>query len=56
VDYLVVSGRSPVWAAGAAGRKILTALQLQDDGYDIRFVRESSFLAAARKKPRHHRR
>jgi NAD-dependent DNA ligase len=49
VDLLVVSGRSPVWAAGAAGRKILTALQLQEDGYDIRFVRESSFLAAARK-------
>jgi serine/threonine protein kinase len=50
VDFLVVSGRSPVWAAGAAGRKILSALQLQEDGYDIRFVRESSFLAAARKR------
>jgi serine/threonine protein kinase len=54
VDFLVVSGRSPVWAAGAAGRKILTALQLQEDGYDIRFARESSFLAAAG-KPRRRR-
>lgn len=56
VDILVVSGRSPVWAAGAAGRKILTALRLQDDGHDIRFVRESSFLAAARKRPSRQRR
>jgi hypothetical protein len=52
VDLLVVSGRSPLWAAGAAGRKILSALRLQDDGHDIRFVRESSFLAAARKRTR----
>lgn len=50
VDILVVSGRSPVWAAGAAGRKILTALQLREDGHDLRFVRESSFLAAARQR------
>lgn len=49
VDILVVSGRSPVWAAGAAGRKILTALQLRVDGHDIRFVTESGFLAVARK-------
>lgn len=50
VDLLVVGGRSPVWAAGAAGRKILAALALQDDGHDIRIVRESSFLAAARRR------
>jgi serine/threonine protein kinase len=56
VDLLVVSGRSPVWAAGAAGRKILTALRLQDDGHDIRFVTESSFLAVARKRSRRQRR
>jgi serine/threonine protein kinase len=56
VDLLVVSGRSPVWAAGAAGRKILTALQLQEDGYDIRFVTESAFLRAAGKRPRRRRR
>lgn len=56
VDVLVVSGRSPVWAAGAAGRKILTALQLRDDGHDIRFVTEPSFLRAARKRPRRRRR
>jgi serine/threonine protein kinase len=55
VDFLVVSGRSPVWAAGGAGRKILTALQLQDDGYDIRFVTESSFLRAAGKRTRRRR-
>jgi len=56
VDVLVVSGRSPVWAAGAAGRKILAALQLQDDGHDIRIVSESSFRAAARKSQRARRR
>jgi serine/threonine protein kinase len=50
VDFLVVSGRSPVWAAGAAGRKILTALQLRDDGHDIRFATEASFLSAARRR------
>jgi hypothetical protein len=49
VDMLVVSGQSPHWAAGTSGRKILTALQLQDDGYDIRLVTESSFLGAARR-------
>ncbi len=49
VDVLVVSGRSPVWAAGGAGRKILTALQLKDDGHDIRFVKEASFLSAVTK-------
>jgi NAD-dependent DNA ligase len=52
VDMLVVGGRSPVWAAGAAGRKIMAALQLQEDGYDIRIVTEASFLAAARARPR----
>jgi serine/threonine protein kinase len=56
VDVLVVGGRSPVWAAGAAGRKIMAALQLQEDGYDIRIVTESSFLTAARKRPRRRRR
>lgn len=56
VDILIVSGRSPFWAAGAAGRKILTALQLRDDGHDIRFVRESAFLAAARRRARGRRR
>jgi serine/threonine protein kinase len=55
VDILVVGGRSPVWAAGAAGRKIMAALQLQEDGYDIRIVTESSFLAAARKRSRKRR-
>jgi NAD-dependent DNA ligase len=50
VDVLVVSGQSPHWAAGAAGRKILAALQLQDDGHEIRLVRESGFLAAARRR------
>jgi serine/threonine protein kinase len=55
VDILVVGGRSPVWAAGATGRKIMAALQLQDDGHDIRIVRESSFLAVARKRPRRRR-
>jgi serine/threonine protein kinase len=50
VDLLVVGGRSPVWAAGAAGRKILAALALQDEGHDIRIVREASFLAAARSR------
>lgn len=56
VEVLVVGGRSPVWAAGAAGRKILAALQLQDDGHDIRIVTESSFLTVARRPPRRKRR
>jgi serine/threonine protein kinase len=55
VDVLVVGGRSPVWAAGAAGRKIMAAMQLQEDGYDIRIVTEASFLAAARKRARRRR-
>ncbi len=44
VDVVVVGGRSPFWAAGAAGRKILAALQLRDDGHQIRFLKESRFL------------
>jgi serine/threonine protein kinase len=55
VDILVVGGRSPVWAAGASGRKIMAALQLQEDGYDIRIVTEAAFLSAARKRSRKHR-
>jgi serine/threonine-protein kinase len=47
VDLVVVGGRSPFWAAGAAGRKILAALQLRDDGHRIRFVKESRFLQLA---------
>jgi len=47
VDVVVVGGRSPVWAAGATGRKILAALQLRDEGQRIRFVEESRFLALA---------
>jgi hypothetical protein len=38
------------------GRKILAAPQLRDDGYDIRIVTESAFLAAARKRARLRRR
>jgi serine/threonine protein kinase len=48
VALVVVSGRSPVWAAGATGRKILAALKLRDEGHAIRFVTERQFLAAAR--------
>jgi serine/threonine protein kinase len=56
VEILVVSGRSPVWAAGGAGRKIMAALQLRDDGHDIRFVTEASFLRAARTRQQRGRR
>jgi serine/threonine protein kinase len=49
VDVVVVSGRSPVWAAGATGRKILAALRLKEEGHAIRFVTEARFLAAARR-------
>jgi eukaryotic-like serine/threonine-protein kinase len=52
VDIVVVGGRSPIWAAGAAGRKILAALQLVDDGHRIRFVKESRFLHLAGKRRR----
>jgi serine/threonine protein kinase len=48
VDVVVVGGRSPFWAAGAAGRKILAALQLRDEGHRIRFVQESRFLELSR--------
>lgn len=51
VDVIVVGGRSPIWAAGAAGRKILAGLRLRDDGYPIRFVKESHFLQLARRRP-----
>jgi serine/threonine protein kinase len=44
VDLIVVGDRSPFWAAGAAGRKILAALQLRDEGHRIRFLTESRFL------------
>jgi eukaryotic-like serine/threonine-protein kinase len=44
VDVVVVGGRSPFWAAGAAGRKILAAVQLRDEGHRIQFVKESRFL------------
>jgi hypothetical protein len=50
VDVVVVGGRSPFWAAGAAGRKILAALQLQDDGHRILFVKESRFLQLSKKR------
>lgn len=53
VDVVVVGGRSPFWAAGAAGRKILAALRLRDEGHGIRFVTESRFLQLCR---RHRRR
>jgi serine/threonine-protein kinase len=49
VDVLVVGGRSPVWAAGSAGRKILAALRFRDEGYPIRFVTESHFLRLLRR-------
>jgi len=49
VDVVVVGGRSPFWAAGTAGRKILAALQLRDDGHRVRFVTESLFLSLARR-------
>jgi len=49
VDIVVVSGRSPVWAAGSTGRKIMAAMRLKEEGHDIRFVTESRFLAAARR-------
>lgn len=52
VDVVVVGGRSPIWAAGAAGRKILAALQLRDDGHRIRFVKETHFLRLARGRKR----
>jgi serine/threonine protein kinase len=52
VDVVVVGGTSPVWAAGAAGRKILAALRLRDDGHRIRFVKETRFLQLSRKPPR----
>jgi len=52
VDVVVVGGRSPFWAAGAAGRKILAALQLRDEGHTIRFVREARFLQLCRKHKR----
>lgn len=48
VDVVVVGGRSPFWAAGAAGRKILAAVQLRDDGHKIQFVKESRFLQLSR--------
>lgn len=48
VDVVVVGDRSPFWAAGAAGRKILAALQLRDEGHRIRFVTESRFLQVSR--------
>ena len=51
VDVVVVGGRSPVWAAGATGRKIMAALRLKDEGHDIRFVTESRFLTVARRRP-----
>ncbi|HXV87332.1 MAG TPA: protein kinase [Gemmatimonadales bacterium] len=47
VDVVVVGDRSPIWAAGDAGRKILAALQLADEGHKIRFVKESVFLRLA---------
>ncbi len=50
VDVVVVGSRSPIWAAGAAGRKILAAFQLVDDGYRIRFVKESRFLQLSQRR------
>lgn len=50
VEIVVVGDDSPFWAAGSAGTKILAALQLKDDGWPIRFVRERQFVAAASKR------
>jgi len=44
VDVVVVGDRSPIWAAGDAGRKVLAALQLADEGHRIQFLKESRFL------------
>jgi serine/threonine protein kinase len=50
-DVLVVGGDAPLWAAGAeGGKKILAALEQQDRGSPIRFISDSEFLAAARRR------
>jgi hypothetical protein len=45
VDTVVVGNTSPLWAAGAAGVKLLAALQLKDEGRPIRFISAQSFLS-----------
>jgi hypothetical protein len=43
-DFLVVGDASPLWAAGAAGKKILEAVVCNERGAHIRWMNAESFL------------